>query len=85
MAGAAARIAQKSRALGSEASCFASKLVAVLVEATSTTGDCPLTVTDSVRRRDPQLDVHGRGEPEADADALRESTVPKPAELVGDL
>ena len=48
MAGAAARIAQKSRALGRAASCWASKLVDVFVVATSTTGDWPLTVTLSV-------------------------------------
>ncbi len=47
-AGAAARIDQKSRALGSEASSFASKFVAVLVDVMSTTGDWPLTVTVSV-------------------------------------
>ena len=47
-AGAAARIAQKSRALGNEASSLASKLVAVFVDVMSTTGDCPLTVTLSV-------------------------------------
>ena len=47
MAGAAARIDQKSRAFGNEASCCASKLVDVFVVATSTTGDCPLTVTDA--------------------------------------
>ena len=48
MAGAAARIAQKSRALGRAASCCESKLVDVFVVATSTTGDWPLTVTLSV-------------------------------------
>ena len=47
MAGAAASIAQKSRALGSAASCSSSKLVAVFVDVTSTTGDCPVTVTVS--------------------------------------
>src|SRR5438445_8681708 len=44
-AGAAARIDQKSRALGSDASSFASKLVDVFVDVTSTTGDWPVTVT----------------------------------------
>ena len=44
-AGAAARIAQKSRALGSDASSLASKFVAVFVDVMSTTGDAPLTVT----------------------------------------
>jgi hypothetical protein len=38
-AGAAARIAQKSRALGRAASSFASKFVAVFVDVMSTTGD----------------------------------------------
>ena len=47
-AGVAARIDQKSRALGSDASSLASKLVAVFVEVMSTTGDSPLTVTVSV-------------------------------------
>ena len=36
----------------------------------STTGDCPLTVTALRQRRDLQLDVDGRREPEADADAF---------------
>src|SRR4029453_10612834 len=48
MAGAAARIDQKSRALGSDASSFASKFVDVFVDVMSTTGDWPLTVTLSV-------------------------------------
>src|SRR5216683_495101 len=47
MAGACAMIDQKSRAFGSDSSCFASNTVAVRVEDTSTTGDAPLTVTDS--------------------------------------
>src|SRR5882724_1143267 len=38
---------QKSRALGSDSSCLASKIVAVFVDDTSTTGDAPLTVTVS--------------------------------------
>jgi putative sterol carrier protein len=46
-AGACAMIAQKSRALGNDSSCFASKMVAVFVDDTSTTGDAPLTVTVS--------------------------------------
>ena len=40
-------IDQKSRALGSDSSCLASKMVAVLVDEMSTTGDAPLTVTVS--------------------------------------
>ena len=44
-AGAAARIDQKSRALGSDASSLASKFVDVFVDVTSTTGDSPVTVT----------------------------------------
>src|SRR5258708_3651119 len=46
-AGACAMIDQKSRALGSDSSCLASKMVAVLVDVTSTTGDAPLIVTVS--------------------------------------
>src|SRR5476649_565550 len=46
-AGACAMIDQKSRALGSDSSCLASKMVAVLVDDTSTTGEAPLTVTVS--------------------------------------
>ena len=84
MAGAAARIAQKSRAFGSAASCCASKLVDVLVVATSTTGDWPLTVDAFGQRRDFQLDVHRRGEAEADADPLADHGR-EAGELVGDL
>ena len=42
-------IDQRSRALGSDSSCLASKIVAVLVDEMSTTGDAPLTVTVSWR------------------------------------
>ena len=49
MAGAAASTVQKSRALGSDASFSWLKLVAVVVEVTSTTGEAPVTVTVSWR------------------------------------
>ena len=70
IAGAAARIVQKSRAFGSAASLSSPKLVADVVDVTSTTGDAPLTVTVSCSDATFMSVVDRRGEAEADVDAL---------------